>query len=321
MDSQYIQNLRYKLQKRVRRLGSVDGSLIQPTVKQFWVWFDSQPALAAIDAELIASYPDAKAVADRISEGEALAPDDEGEAAAIGRVFLRRLAEGESPENVLINSTVCFGTTSRLDELLELFRDAYLEPFYEHVDEQLDDERATLGVLLRYKRRSEWFHAARLRELSQAEARKAEATLALDLYDYLWDHGIDFMIEPSSIRGEVDVIEAQPGDDPLLADVKVFDADSRGKTYLRKAFRQVYTYCQQYNRPFGYLVIFKVTDRDLHLALKQHSLDIPHVSYNHKTIFFLVVDIHDYEAAVSKRSPLKAIELTEEEMVQSVEDK
>ncbi len=320
MDSQYVQNLRYKLQKRARRLSSVGYEIIQPTLKQFWVFFDSNPSLVGIEAELLAAKPDAENEANLVIEGEARVGEDETEAAAIGRWLLRSLASTDNPTNLIHTVARPFDGSTNYEDCLNVFREVFLEPFYEYVDENLDDERATLGVLLRYKKRSEWFFAEQLRTQAGKEPRRAEAALALDLYAYLWDHGIDFAIEPSSVRGEVDLIGAQEGADPLLADVKIFDAKSRGKTYMRKAFRQVYTYCQQYNRPFGYVVIFKTTSRDLHFALTQLSSDIPFLTYNHKTIFFLTIDIHDYALAVSQRSPLTTVEITEAELVESVED-
>jgi len=169
-----------------------------------------------------------------------------------------------------------------------------------------------LALLIRYKHRSEWFHREQLWSLSQAE-RRGEKLLALDLYSYLYDQGIDFTIEPSSITGEVDLIAAQDTLDPLLLDTKIFDGDSRGKQYIRKGFAQLYTYTQQYNQPFGYLVIYKITDRDLRFSLQIHG-DIPVVVHNHKTIFLITIDIHSHDKPVSQRPPLRAIEITEEEL-------
>ena len=157
-----------------------------------------------------------------------------------------------------------------------------------------------LALLLRYKHRSEWFHRERLFTLCQEDTTRSEKLLALDLYAFLYDQGIDFMIEPSSITGEVDLIAAQNTPDPLLLDAKVFDGDSRGKVYLRKGFAQVYTYTQQHNEPFGYLVIYKTTDRDLRFALRR-TAEIPVVVHNHKTIFMITVDIFPYDKSVSQR--------------------
>jgi hypothetical protein len=117
---------------------------------------------------------------------------------------------------------------------------------------------------LRYKHRCEWFYKEELLKVTE-DSRRAEKQLALNLYSYLHDQGLNFHIEPSSISGEIDLIASQGSSDPLLADAKVF----HDKTYLRKAFNQIYTYTQQYNEPCGYLIIFRVTDRDLNFAVSQ----------------------------------------------------
>ncbi|MFM2060918.1 MAG: hypothetical protein RLZZ507_588 [Cyanobacteriota bacterium] len=181
---------------------------------------------------------------------------------------------------------------------------------------------AILSLLLRYKHRSEWFYQDKLYDLAtdKENTRKAEKLLALDLYSYLHDQGLDFSIEPSSHRGKIDLIAAQGSDDPLLADTKIFDAKSRGKDYIRKGFRQIYTYTNDYNEPFGYLIIYKITDKDLKFSLATPSRNIPVIIYNHKTIFLITIDIYPHSEPVSHRKPLKAISITEQELIQTAEE-
>ena len=59
-------------------------------------------------------------------------------------------------------------------------REVFLEPFYEYVDEHIDDQQAILYFLRRYKHRCEWFHAERLRKLLQDDTQKGERALAFD---------------------------------------------------------------------------------------------------------------------------------------------
>jgi hypothetical protein len=151
----------------------------------------------------------------------------------------------------------------------------------------------------------------------QEDSRRAEKLLALDLYEYLHDQGINFMIEPSSLQGEIDLIAAQGSNDPLLADTKIFDATSRGKPYIRKGFNQIYTYTQQYNEPFGYLIIFKTVETDLRFVLSVTG-NVPMVMHNHKTLFLITIDIFPNPKPVSQRNPIEAVEITEEELVKTI---
>lgn len=319
MDPEYVQNLRYKLQKRVRRLNSVDQSIFPSTLNQFWRFFDGNPTHFGIVEQLMSQFPETAHIADRILTGETLTGETDEEAAAIGYEILRKCATLGIDQIWTVAQN--YGSSGDYKDAVERLREVFLEPFYEYVDEHLDDQRAMLALLLRYKHRSEWFHRDRLWSLIGANPREAEKLLALDLYSYLYDQGIDFTIEPSSLTGAIDLIAAQGSNDPLLADTKIFDADGRSRAYIRKGFNQIYTYAQQFNEPFGYLIIFKTTDRDLRFSLSSPSRSIPSVVYNHKTIFLITIDIYPHPKPVSQRDPIRAVEITEEELIRTSEEK
>jgi hypothetical protein len=313
MDPQIIQNIRYKLQKRIRKLNSVDVEMFVPALRQFWVFFDGSKILSGIIEPLVSQFPELVDDVERISKGECLVGKTEEEAAALGYLFLRRIANN-SNEIAFFQISRDYGPTSDLNQALETTRDVFLEPFYEFVDESLDDQKAMLALLFRYKHRCEWFHRDRLWKMIQEDSRRAEKLLALDLYEYLHDQGMNFTIEPSSITGEIDLIAAQGTNDPLLADTKIFDASDRGKAYIRKGFNQIYTYTQQYNEPFGYLIIFKIVETELRFALPTTG-NIPMVIHNHKSIFLITIDIYPNPKPVSQRNPIAAVEITEDELV------
>jgi len=320
MDPQVVQNLRCKLQKRIRRLNSTEGNLFIPALRQFFLFVDSNPTYYGITQLLMTRFPDLSNAVEGIFRGESLCGESEEEAAAIGYSVLHRLADEASPAGSMFVLGQSLARNAPHKGRLDVIRDAFLEPFYEYVDEQLDDQRVILGLLLRYKHRCEWFHRSRLWDYVHSSSQQAEKLLTLDLFSYLHDQGIDFSIEPSSPSGEIDLIANQGSKDPLLAEAKVFDADMRGKAHVRKGFHQIYTYTQQYNEPSGYLVIFKATDRDLRFSLSASSRDVPTVTYNNKTLFLLTIDISRYDKPVSKRNPLRAIEITEEELAETLAD-
>ena len=102
---------------------------------------------------------------------------------------------------MVLNVALHYRAGGNAHECLEKVRDVFLEPFYEYVDEHLDDQQAILYFLHRYKHRCEWFHAEQLRQAVRHDTHKGEKTLALDLYEFLHDQGIDFHIEPHSTSG------------------------------------------------------------------------------------------------------------------------
>ena len=197
----------------------------------------------------------------------------------------------------------------------------FIEPLFDYIDEQIDDRRTVLGLLLKYKHHIEWFRRDDLRTKFQANTRKGEKILACDLYAYLHDQGLDFWIEPSSISGEADMVSAQEGPGRLVADVKIFDpGKAKGTSYLHSAFNQVYQYTKDYNDSFGYLVIFKTCPEDLSVNARDQDAGIPFFTHNSKTIFLLVIDIFDYPAPASKRGHLKSYELLGQDLVRTISD-
>lgn len=211
------------------------------------------------------------------------------------------------------------------DEALEFFKDVFIEPLYEYIDEQLDDQRALLGLLRRYKHHCEWFRRSDALDIYEEEKARGnesgkksrgEKRLSLHLYEYLHNQGLTFSVEPTSVSGEADLSAAQDSDDPLIAEVKIFDPDAnKNKAYILSGFNQVYQYTLDYNEPFGYLVIFKTCEEGLAIASGQQEQSTSFIVFNGKTIFFVIVDLHPHVKSASKRGKLKSYVITEEELV------
>ena len=211
MDPYVLQNVRYKLQKRVGRLNSIDDShSFIFSLIQFWNYLERQPVFRGIIEELLNLHPDAKSNADSIFTGQAMYGETEEEAAAIGYEVLRKLLT--HPKGVTQIGITYHKIRKESNESLDAVKELFLEPIYEYIDEQLDDQRLMLALILKYKQRSEWFNQKLLQNLSN-EGHNAERMLSIDLYSYLYDQGLDFLIEPSSITGEIDLISTQPNFD------------------------------------------------------------------------------------------------------------
>ena len=169
---------------------------------------------------------------------------------------------------MVLNVALSYHASGNAHECLEKIRDVFLEPFYEYIDEHLDDQQAILYFLRRYKHRCEWFHADRLRQAVEDETQKGEKTLALDLYEYLHDQGIDFHIEPHSASGIPDFVADQVGKERVIADTKLFWPErSKGKSYIISGFNQAYIYACDYNEPCAYLVIYKMCHEGLNFLV------------------------------------------------------
>ena len=321
MQDKFIQAIRYKLQKRVRRLNSADYQQFPMLLRVFFQYFNDSPILSGVRDELVARVAGdgVSETIDRILNGEMLHGTSEAKSAAMGFHLLKKIAD-QSDEDIIFKIGMKYRPSTKRNDHLELVREVFLEPFYEYVDEHLDDQQAILYFLRRYKHRCEWFHAERLRQAVRHDTHKGEKTLALDLYEYLHDQGIDFHIEPHSTSGIPDFVADQVGKERVIADTKLFwPESSKGKTYIISGFNQAYICACDYNEPCAYLVIFKMCHEGLNFLVPSTQASFPSVTVNNKTIFFIVVDIFEYGTSASKRGPLKSVDISERELVQSVE--
>ncbi|MBI5594441.1 MAG: hypothetical protein HY881_28680 [Deltaproteobacteria bacterium] len=321
MDKEYVQNLRYKLQKRVRRVNSSEWQVFHYVLKQFWGFLSDQPLLVGIMQEIEAkTAPIVDDVEKIFSSRDPIVFDSEEENVAASYLVVKKCVESENAQ-IEIDIAHIYSNESNHNDVLEAFKDIFLEPFYEYLDENLDDNGAILALLCKYKHKCEWFQRNKLYETWSDNTQKGEKILALHLYEYLHDQGVDFSIEPASASGEVDLVSAQTSDEPLIADVKIFNpAKSKGKDYIKKGFKQIYTYTLDFNQPTGFLVIFKTCEEDLKLPFANQAQMTPFVQHNNKTIFFLVIDIFPYEKSASKRGKLEFIEFTEEGLWENIGD-
>ena len=320
MNAEYIQNLRYKLQKRVRRLNSTELQVFHFSLKQFHGFLESYPIFVGILEDLERRCPSMETKAGKIvSESQALYFDNELENVAASYFVVNKCVESDDPA-AEANVGYTYGKKKTQSDNLEYFKTIFLEPLYDYLDEQLDDQRAILALLRRYKHKCEWFQREHLFNLWDRDTTRGEKHLASHLYEYLHDQGLDFVIEPSSASGEVDLIAAQKSDDPLIADAKIFNPDKgKGPEYIARGFNQIYIYTRDYNEPFGYLIIYNTSGKDLRFTLVNQEQSTPFVVHNNKTIFMVTIDISPYETSASKRGLIRPVEITEENLVRNIE--
>ena len=310
MDSKYLQQQRFQLQKRFRNMNSCSHVVFHSATLQLWDYLHRQPLFQGILLRLKAESPSYMEEIAALSEGTYSQFTTEAEFHAfVFRVVEHCCAEPLSdrfgPELKIGHG---FATSDRThDAALDKFREMFLEPFYEYLDEALDNQLAVVSVLLKYKRKVEWFERS---EVAALEGN--ERALATHLYAYLFDQGLDFHIEPSSASGEADLVAKD-----LVLDAKVFDGGRRGLTYLTHGVHQVHTYAQDYNQTVGYLVVYKTCPETLHFAVPSADDLVPHVTAAGKTIYLLCVDICEHANSASKRGVLKTFSLDEAALVRA----
>lgn len=318
MNAEYVQGLRYKLQKRVRRLNASEVNVFQSNLRNLLRYLHKYSIFIGLLEDLERRYPELPLLAEQISsERRSIVGETEDEHAALAYFVIARCGSSDDANLAARIARNYDQGQNQFSALNNVFYSIFVEPLYEYLDEHLDDQRAILALLRRYKHKCEWFQ----RQHVQTLLEKGERVLAEHLYEYLFDQGIDFVIEPSSASGEADLISLQSSDDPLVADVKIFDpAKSKNKAYILRGFRQVYTYTLDYNQPFGYLVVYNNSGRDLAFPASASEQSTPIFTHNNKTIFIITVDVFAYPTTASQRGRLDSVIITEEDLIRGIEE-
>jgi hypothetical protein len=319
MNTNVLQTLRYKLQKRLKRVNTADFQIYHGIIVQTFRFLRENPVVRGILDDLERRVPSADGDSERLFNAELLTGENETEHIALCYGLLKRVAAADGDPEMRLGCR--FGHKSKFPEGVETFTELFVEPLFDYIDEQIDDRRSVIGLLLKYKHHVEWFRRDELRDAYKADTHRGEKHLARHLYAFLHDQGLDFSIEPASISGEADLVSAQTGEDRLVADVKVFDpAGSKTPAYLARGFAQLYQYTQDYNDPFGYLVVFKLCREGLAVNGTGQEASLPYFNHNNKTIFVVTIDICDHPEPASKRGVLKTYELLEEELIRTVNE-
>lgn len=310
MDSNYLQQQRYLLQKKVKRLNSCNVQVFHSLLVQFWVYVRAHALYGPVLGKLDAEAPKFAEEVASVSKGEVLLFDTEKEFTEFNFRLLEHcavqpLGKGLGPE-VGIGRGI-ERSSKNFSDMLDAFRDAHLEPFYEYLDEALDSQAAVLSLLLKYKRHVEWFERDEVRAL----AAMGERRVAKHLYSYLFNQGLDFHIEPQSISGEADLVAPE-----LVLDAKLFDGDSsrHGKRYVLHGVNQLLTYTRDFHQQVGYLVVYRTCPEDLQFSFARTDMLVPFTVIDGRIIYFLVVDVCEYSASASKRGTLKTHVIDETEV-------
>jgi hypothetical protein len=298
MDSAYLQRIRFQLQKRFRRLNSCGHQMFHSALVQFWAFLHDQSLVSGILAKLDAEAKPYETEIAALSRNSVEIFGTEAEQNAFCYRVIQHCAALplgiQRPPEIWIGRAL--NGSAKHDEALNAFRETFLEPFYEYIDEALDQQEAVLSLLVKYKRSVEWFTKDEVVAVAQSDERK----LARHLYAYLFDQGLDFHIEPQSASGEADLVSPE-----LVLDAKVFDGDRRGLAYLANGVHQVHTYARDFNQQVGYLVVFKTCGDTIDFTFGAPGQLAPFVKAGGKTIYIFVVDICQHNASASKRGPMK----------------
>lgn len=304
--------LRYELQVSKERFLRYDCRAFNDELRLFFDFLHTKPLFNGLIEELRLDLPNFKTIyADMVANQRIILPKTEKERVRLCLSFLEYcINEGKEDEAFQIG--IALGHLTRPKDF---FIQQFFTPFYEYLNQHIEDLSSVLYIIEKFKLRSQWFERERLSNLYNSDTSTGESKLDKSLREFLFDNGIEYPFSsPASDSGRADIVASLHTPDPVIIEVKVFDGVGRGRNHIRKGFRQINEYMTDYSKDVGYLVIFNVCDKDLHFSLSCADKP-PRVSSSNKTVFIIDVDIfHDIKPA-SQRPQLEVYEITEAQLL------
>jgi hypothetical protein len=309
-----LSDLRVKVRTRHSRISSCGHLEFLALSKQFFAFVNSNSVLKAVVSELLARNPDSVNEARTADPNSHILGETGEEAATLGYVKWQTFAAQDNPNKFYIDQS------GGLREGLELFRNWYVEPLFDYLDEKLDDGNVVLATLTCYKHKVEWYRTDDVLALYEGDTLRGESRLKKHMFEFLFDQGLPFHVEPTTASGKPDVVSLDDSEHPFIGEVKIFDPErSKGPSDIKKGLYQVYRYCWDYNEPLGHLIVFNVSNKQLRVELPSAPDGVPRFEYNHKTIFLTVIDAHEHEGTASTRGIADTVTISAAELVHEVE--
>jgi hypothetical protein len=323
MDSDALRRLRELVEMRRDRLLAGHWGRIFWNLNRFLRFLQGEPMFKGILAELDASQKEVSAAVTRIIGKHQPYNDCLGrtfrEQTVIAYQVLQHAAQSPVNETSVMEYLISSGDPK--ENLTELF----LYPLCDYIIDQLDTRQLVLSQLVRYGQRCEWFDRERLYEdvrnykQERKEAKKkalVEDKLKVDLYRYLHDQGVDFMIEPYSVGGEIDLIADQRRQAPKYIEVKVFDNEGKNATYLRTGFHQLFTYMNDYKTTTGYLVVYNLCKEHLSFGGDGTVGTTTYIQHDGKLLFVVIIGLYPHSEPASQRGTMRGISIPKDQLIQ-----
>lgn len=321
----YQQDLQVALRERLRRLMVADYSTAGRDVRLVVDWITKQPALRAAlaEAERVEPDLDAGAFASYLKTLHGVfawpSQTDDGRAALVWGL-MQRIADddraGITGDRIVLDYTHRLGRNSNTNDDWREFTEHILQPLFDYLTDQVGAESSVLYVLERYVRRVEWFDRQDLHDRAIVSPQKAEEVYDTDLRRFLFSEGINMPFsQAKSASGLSDVLSEMDTDDPLVCEVKIFDAESRGKRHLGSGVNQAVQYATDYGKHTAYLVIINISGRPLSLPSEGDSKSWPpHIEVAGVRVHLIAVRALPTVSASKQGKPAPVI-ITHEDLV------
>lgn len=315
----YQRDLQVRLQERYRRLYKAELRLYKHEAGYLINFIRSTPALRYLIEDVERSEPDidpATWVSEHFGWRQAEWPATEAGRSKVAWHLLQQWAEHEDAAAMFGHSLD--SSQNNLAVGARTATEAVVEPLIEYLQERIGEASDVLYLLERYVRRVEWFEQGRLHAAYEANPSSGEHTYDTDLRQFLFEQGIDYPFsQPRSASGQSDVVAGLDGDDPLVCEVKLYDAASYGKSYIAKGVQQAVAYARDYGKTTAYLVVVNRSVKHLRFPTDGDTKEWPpRIDVGGVTVFLIQVRALPQPSA-SKRGAAEVVPLSKDDLLRS----
>lgn len=311
MDSNAQLKILHKLKKFAERYTSAEYYNIHALTKAFDNFLDDNISIAIICAGLEKAHPDTNQTV--LNWRQQASPGVHIECfekqAAIAREVVRACARDQNTSEISWGMRVKPGSGARA--VVEGFSKYFVEPLVDYIEDRLNDNMVVLGVLFRYKQRTEYYHREKLYDAWKQDTKRGERRLQEDLCGYLHDQGLDFQRESKSRSGFADLLVPRRA----VVEAKILrDANKKGVDCIANAIKQTYSYLVDHQVDTAYIVVFCLVDVDLEILLPDDGGGGHYLEHNNKAMHLVILDLAPVNTA-SKRGSLKRLTLSRENLI------
>jgi hypothetical protein len=311
MNDKYLQTIRSKLQENYQLVERATWDAFQSELRLFFQFLENTYMVKSILDELRTVSVDVGAWQALVNKERSFRlPDgyDYKQRAALCLAILEKI-KNDRNQYAVTQMFSLISSSSRVADHVNSFITNVLRPFYSYIDSRIDVGNLPLYLIRRFKHRTEWFQAEPLIDEYKKDTKHGEARLDMHLRKFLFDQGIDYPFStPLSSSGRVDICANLDKDDYFIIEVKIFDAKTYEKGYVRKGFVQAVKYTEDYNKDMGFLVIFNVSDKRIEFNFKEEGW----VRANNKTVFFVVINLKNPPLPASRQKKLDSYVISED---------
>jgi hypothetical protein len=260
------QDLQVALRERLRRLMTAHPEDLGHQLDLTTEWIRKQPALIAIltAAERVEPDLDHEKWTKQFASRKLIWPvqTEEGKATLIW-TLMKYLAKDEIDPHDWRMMLATFGKWSEAPREMS---ERLLAPLFDFLTERIGEDSNVLYILERYVRRVEWFERDALFAEYSKQTRRGEEVYDRDLRKFLFSEGINMPFsQAKSASGLSDVLTDLDSEDPLVCEVKLFDANDHGKREIAAGLNQVTHYADDFGKTSAYLVVINLSGRALEL--------------------------------------------------------